>query len=52
MKQGVYEALELNTAETTGALYSHLWNLVWELADIPTLEQLNEYRNIYRPLNH
>jgi hypothetical protein len=45
---GRYEALELNTAETDGAHYSHLWNLIWELADIPTPEQLREYTNIYR----
>lgn len=46
-----YQALEFNTAETDGALYTHLWNLIWDLAEIPTQEQLNEYKNLYRPLN-
>jgi hypothetical protein len=46
-----YEALELDTADTSGALYSHLWNLIWEMAEAPTTAQLNEYRNFYRPLN-
>ena len=49
---GHYEALELNTAETDGALYSHLWNLIWDLADVPTPEQLADYRHLYRPQNH
>lgn len=45
---GRYEALELNTAEADGALYSHLWNLIWDLADVPTQEQIEEYRQFYR----
>lgn len=46
---GRYEALELNTAENDGALYTHLWNLIWELAESPTEDQLKEYRRFYRP---
>ncbi|MCB0518180.1 MAG: hypothetical protein H6577_06410 [Lewinellaceae bacterium] len=45
---GQYQAIELNTAETEGAHYSGLWNLIWELADTPTQEQLSEYREIYQ----
>lgn len=46
-----YEALELDTAETDGARYTHLWNLIWEIASVPTPIQLNEYRNFYRTQN-
>lgn len=46
---GKYEALELNTADTDGALYTNLWDLIWELAEAPTEMQLNEYRKFYRP---
>ncbi|TDH18249.1 hypothetical protein EXU57_24025 [Segetibacter sp. 3557_3] len=46
---GRYEALELNTAETDGALYSHLWGLIWEIAKEPTPTELAEYRHLYRP---
>jgi|GEM_PF-1251842 len=46
---GRYEALGLNTAETDGALYTHLWNLIWELAESPSNEQLEEYKRFYRP---
>lgn len=45
---GKYQALELNTAENDGALYSHLWNLIWELADAPNGEQIAEYCRLYR----
>lgn len=51
VQSGKYQALELNTAEKDGALYSHLWSLIWELADKPTLEQLSEYRNTYELSN-
>ena len=42
-----YEALELDTAETEGARYSHLWDLIWQLAEVPTSGILDEYKNLY-----
>lgn len=51
VKSGIYEAIPLDTAETEGAHYNHLWNLIWELAYVPTQEQLDEYRNIYQLFN-
>lgn len=45
---GRYQAIEFNTDETEGAHYIGLWNLIWELAAIPTKEQLSEYREIYQ----
>jgi hypothetical protein len=44
---GKYEALELDTANSNGALYSHLWELIWGTADTPTEAQLNEYKIVY-----
>jgi hypothetical protein len=48
---GVYEALELDTAATQGVLYTHLWNLIWDLAEVPTDEDIIEYRRLHRPIN-
>lgn len=42
-----YEALELNTADNDGALYTHLWNLIWGLADPPSSGQIAEYKSLY-----
>ncbi len=48
IQSGLYEAIELNTAESQGAHYSSLWSLIWDLADSPTQEQLSEYKDIYQ----
>ncbi len=43
----LYEALELDTADSDGAHYTLLWNLVWEIADAPTENEMNEYKQLY-----
>jgi len=43
----VYQALETDTANSNGALYSNIWELIWSLAIVPTAEQRQEYRNLY-----
>jgi len=43
----LYEALELDTADSDGAHYTLLWNLVWEIADKLTTEETNEYKQLY-----
>lgn len=48
IRSGVYEALELDTANSSGVMYNYIWNLIWELAKSPTQEQLNEYVSLYR----
>lgn len=40
-----YEALELNTAENSGALYTRLWDLLWDTAHAPSEEEITEYKN-------
>lgn len=49
---GIYEAIPLDTAETDGAHYSHLWSLIWGLSQKPTEEELAEYKEIYQRINH
>ncbi|OSZ81949.1 hypothetical protein CAP35_01365 [Chitinophagaceae bacterium IBVUCB1] len=46
IKAGTYEALEWDTANENGALYTNLWTLLWSIARVPTEEQLQEYRRL------
>jgi hypothetical protein len=48
VKSGVYKALETDTANSNGALYNHIWNLIWALAAMPSNNQLEEYQNLFR----
>lgn len=45
---GTYEALELDTANANGALYNHIWNLIWQLAEPYGDEEREEYKRFYR----
>lgn len=44
---GRYEALELDTADSSGALYRNLWELIWKTADAPSQETIDEYKTIF-----
>ncbi|CAN5526045.1 hypothetical protein BH10BAC5_BH10BAC5_04580 [soil metagenome] len=48
IESGIYEAIETNTANLSGALYTHIWNLIWELAEIPSNTKLTEYTKLYK----
>jgi hypothetical protein len=48
IQSGIYEALEIDTANSSGAMYNHLWELIWESAEVPSNEELQEYNNLYR----
>ncbi len=48
IKSGVYEALEIDTANSKGALYNLLWGLIWDIAEEPVKEQIDEYKRLYR----
>lgn len=48
VQSGIYEALVTDTANSDGAMYNHLWNLIWELAQDPSPEELSEYKDLYR----
>jgi hypothetical protein len=43
----VYQAVELDTADSDGAHYSLLWNLIWEIAEELTPAEENEYKQLY-----
>jgi hypothetical protein len=46
-KPGFYKALETDTANSNGALYNNIWELVWSLAVQPTLQERQSYIDIY-----
>jgi len=43
----LYEAVELDTADSDGAHYTLLWNLVWGIADELTPDEVIEYKQLY-----
>jgi len=48
IQSGIYEALETDTANANGAMYNHLWDLIWESAEDATQEELQEYGKLFR----
>jgi len=42
----VYRALETDTANSNGALYNNIWNLVWDLAIQPKQSELDSYKEL------
>ena len=47
-ESGKYQAIETDTANSNGALYSNIWNLVWSLAKDPTQQEIKEYLKTYK----
>lgn len=48
IRSELYEALELDTANANGALYNHIWNLIWQLAEPVSKDDLDQYVELYR----
>ena len=48
IKSRTYETIETDRANEKGELYHNIWGLVWSLANIPTLAELNSYRELYK----
>ena len=48
IQSGIYEAVATDTANHSGALYNHIWNLIWDLAIEPTEQEINEYKLLFR----
>lgn len=48
VQSGIYEALETDTANSSGAMYNHLWDLIWNSAEEATKDELQEYSNLFR----
>jgi hypothetical protein len=42
---GKYKTIETDTANSFGALYDNIWNLVWSLAKQPNNVQIEEYKD-------
>jgi hypothetical protein len=45
-KPGSYQAIETDTANSSGALYGNIWDLIWSLAIIPMPEQIKSYKDL------
>jgi hypothetical protein len=43
----MYQAIETDMANSNGALYSSIWDLVWHLASIPSNEQVQNFKQLY-----
>src|SRR5579859_3235158 len=43
-----YQAIETDTANSNGALYNGIWELVWSLAKVPTQEQTEQYKRLFQ----
>ena len=44
IRSGLYEAILSDLANSSGAMYNHLWNLIWEMAETPSLDEINAYK--------
>jgi hypothetical protein len=48
IQSGIYQAIETDTANSNGALYSSIWDLVWHLATIPAIDQAQNFKQLYQ----
>jgi len=48
VKSGIYQSLETDTANSNGALYNNIWELVWDSAIKPTRQQIDSYISVYK----
>lgn len=47
-KPKVYRAIETDTSDSNGALYSNIWDLVWQLATRPIQEEIDAFIQLYQ----
>jgi hypothetical protein len=48
VQSGIYQAIETDMANSNGALYSSIWDLVWHLATPPSSEQIQNFKQLYQ----
>ncbi|HRO71555.1 MAG TPA: hypothetical protein PK951_14290, partial [Chitinophagaceae bacterium] len=48
VKPGYYQAIETDTADSNGALYNNIWELVWSMAEAPTQDQCAQFIKLYK----
>ena len=46
IKPKTYEAIERNSGESDGVLYTNIWNLIWSLANQPSNEDINDFKSL------
>lgn len=42
----VYRAIETDTSEFQGALYKNIWDLIWNLAEVPNQAEIDGFKEI------
>ena len=47
VKSREYQAIETNMADSNGALYNGIWDLVWSLAKEVSEQEVNEYKHLF-----
>lgn len=48
VSSGIYEAIETNMGNSDGALYNYIWDLIWEMAQKISPEEIMEYQKLFR----
>lgn len=48
IQSGIYQAVETDTGNSSGALYNNIWELAWSLATKPSDDQLESFRKLFR----
>jgi hypothetical protein len=48
VKSQVYQAIQTDVGDSSGALYNGIWELVWSLARPASKEEVNEYINLFK----
>ncbi|TAH42331.1 MAG: hypothetical protein EYC69_06075 [Bacteroidetes bacterium] len=43
----IYQAIETDTANSNGALYNNIWELVWSLALVPDAKEMQSYKDLF-----
>lgn len=47
IKDGLYQSIETDTANSSGALYNNIWELAWALASTPTPSEIQNYISLF-----
>lgn len=47
VKSEHYQAIHTDTANSNGALYNNIWDLVWDMANTPSEEDINYFKNCF-----
>ncbi len=48
IKDGLYQSIETDTANSSGALYNNIWELAWSLAAKPAAAEIETYKQLFR----